>query len=276
MKHGAAIAIALCFIGMLTTRTAVAADDGDAASSINHAFATELGTGIYDIGGRSIFIVSWTPAWDLLTPKERMPGIRLIAPMSVGSFDFMPDDAFEGNLPSRIDSYSIMPGVEFYLPIRNDWTLTSWVRAGASFAEGVTDGALYGGGVRLDRTQSPGKTDLTRLHELGLVLVDYHSSQRSDTFLRQRNAIDLRRPTLPLGRTRRVMTGVYGILDIVPDPPEAPADVGRPSPVQLEVGLTLNIEPRPQLGPLRWPRLGFGYRFAGDFSGWRIVVGAPF
>jgi hypothetical protein len=274
MKHG--VAIALCLVGMLTTGIAAAADDRDAASSINHAFATELGTGIYDIGGRSIFIVSWTPAWDVLTPKDGRPGIRLIAPMSVGSFDFMPDDAFEGELPSRIDSYSIMPGVEFYLPLREDWTLTTWLRAGASFAEGVTDGALYGAGARVGRTETRGKTDFTRQHELGMVVVDYHSSQRSDTFLRQRNAIDVRRPTLPLGRTRSVMTGVYGILDIVPDPPEAPADVGRPSPVQLEVGLTLNIEPRAQLGPLRWPRLGFGYRFAGDFSGWRIVVGAPF
>jgi hypothetical protein len=77
------------------------------------------------------------------------------------------------------------------------------------------------------RTETRGKTDFTRQHELGMVVVDYHSSQRSDTFLRQRNAIDVRRPTLPLGRTRSVMTGVYGILDIVPDPPEAPADVGR-------------------------------------------------
>jgi hypothetical protein len=50
----------------------------------------------------------------------------------------------------------------------------------------------------------------------------------------------------------------------------------KPSPLQLELGFSLKGEPRPQLGPLRWPRLGFGYRFAGQFSGWRIVIGAPF
>jgi hypothetical protein len=46
--------------------------------------------------------------------------------------------------------------------------------------------------------------------------------------------------------------------------------------VQLEVGITFNGYPRPQIGHLHWPRLGFGYRFAGEFSGWRIVLGAPF
>ena len=46
--------------------------------------------------------------------------------------------------------------------------------------------------------------------------------------------------------------------------------------VQLELGFTLNTDPRLRLGRWRLPGLGFGYRIAGSFSGWRIVVGAPF
>ena len=96
-----------------------------------------------------------------------------------------------------------------------------------------------------------------------------------DRFLRLRNAVDLQYPALPLGSRRRLLVGLYGILDVVPDPPLAPEGV-KPSVVQLEVGMTFNGKPRPKLGPLNWPRLGVGYRFAGEFSGWHIVLGAPF
>ena len=46
--------------------------------------------------------------------------------------------------------------------------------------------------------------------------------------------------------------------------------------MQMELGLTFNSAPRLQILSWRLPRVGFGYRLAGDFSGWRLVVGAPF
>lgn len=245
-----------------------------AASTINHAFATELGTGFYDIGGRSVFIVSIAPGFELRESAESRSGVRLVIPMAGGSFDFVPEDAIGGDLPDRVDSFTLMPGIEFDLPLRNDWTLTPWIRAGASFAEGTSDGLLYGIGTRLDREQEHGGNTVAQRHELGLVNVNYRHHS-GDSFLRLRNAVDARRPTVPLGFGHRLLAGVYGILDFVPNPPAAPAGV-KPSALQLETGITFNGDPRPKLGPLRWPRLGFGYRFAGDFSGWRIVIGAPF
>jgi hypothetical protein len=264
------------FASLMHAPAAVAADDRAAVSTINHAFATELGTGIYDIGGRSIFVVGFTPEWELRAPQKPLPGVRLVLPITAGSFDFMPDDALEGVLPSRIDSFSLMPGLEFDFPLRDDWVLTPWLRAGASFAAGTSDGWLYGTGVRATRSWDMGKVAFTRHHDAGVVVVDYRSAQPNDLFLRMRNALDVRRPTLALSHRHRLLAGLYGILDIVPDPPAAPEDVGKPSVVQLEVGFTLNTDPRVKIGPLRWPRLGLGYRMAGDFSGWRIVFGAPF
>ena len=84
------------------------------------------------------------------------------------------------------------------------------------------------------------------------------------------------RSSVSVTRTRDLLAGVYVIADIVTDPPEAPLDVGTQSLMQMELGVTFNTEPRPRIGKWRWPRLGFGYRMAGDFSGWRIVFGAPF
>jgi hypothetical protein len=251
-----------------------AADDRAAVSTINHAFATELGTGFYDIAGRSVFIVSITPAHELRAATEEHMGVRMVFPLSGGSFNFQPDDAIDGKLPNRIDSFSVMPGVEFDKLLHRDWVLTPWLRAGLSFAEGNSDGVLWGLGLRLGRDLMFGEVSMTQRHEVGLVAVNYRDLP-TDEFLRQRNAVDLRQPTFPIGFGRRLLVSAYAILDVVPDPPAAPAGL-KPSVVQLESGITLNGDPRPQIGSWRWPRLGFGYRFAGEFSGWRIVIGAPF
>jgi hypothetical protein len=251
-----------------------AADDRAAVSTINHAFATELGTGVYDIAGRSVFIASITPAYELREGTETRAGVRLVFPMSGGSFNFRPDDAIDGKLPNRIDSYSVMPGFEFDFPLHEEWVLTPWLRAGASFAEGSSDGLLWGIGARVGRELTFDAVSFTQRHEVGLVAVNYHDLP-NDRFLRQRNAFDLRQPTFPIGFGRRLLVSAYSILDVVPDPPAAPAGV-KPSVVQLEAGVTFNGDPRPQIWSWRWPRLGFGYRVAGEFSGWRIVIGAPF
>lgn len=250
------------------------ADERAAVSTINHAFATELGTGFYDIGGRSVFLVSFSPSADLRDADSSHPGIRLVVPMSAGSFDFVPDDAIGGDFPDRIDSYSIAPGFEFDMLLRRGWVLTPWARAGMSFAGGSSDGVVWGTGARLNRDLDRGELAITQRHEAGLVTVNYRNLP-DDRFLRLRNAMDLQYPTVPLSRRHRLLVGFYGILDVVPDPPAAPAGV-KPSVVQFEVGMTFNGKPRPKLGPLNWPRLGVGYRFAGQFSGWHIVLGAPF
>lgn len=270
-----AIALATLFaIGWCTT--AQAADERAAITTINHAFATELGTGVYDIGGQSIFVVRVAPRYTLRAPEDGRPGIRLVAPLAAGAFDFNPFDTIEADVPDRVDSFSLMPGVEFDFPQGGDWTLTPWLRAGASFSAGQSDGLLFGAGARLRWTGEREGIQMERLHELVLAAVDYHRDIPGDRFLRMRNAVDLRRATLRVTPTRRLMAGLYVIADIVTDPPEVPLEVGQQSMMQVELGVTFNTEPRPRIGSWRWPRLGFGYRMAGDFSGWRIVFGAPF
>lgn len=253
-----------------------AAEERAAISTINHAFATELGTGVYDIGGQSIFVVRVVPRHELREPDGKHPGFRLVAPLAAGAFDFNPFDSIEADVPDRIDSFSLMPGVEFDFPRGNGWMLTPWVRAGASFSSGQSDGLLFGAGTRLRWSGEREGIQMERLHELVLAAVDYRGDIPADRFLRMRNAVDLRSETVRITPNRRLLAGVYVIADIVTDAPEVPHEVGQQSMMQVELGLTFNTEPRPRVGAWRWPRLGVGYRMAGDFSGWRIVFGAPF
>jgi hypothetical protein len=228
------------------------------------------------MGGRSIFVIRLTPRHELRAAQAARPGLRLVAPIAAGSFDFNPFDSLQPDVPHRVDSFSVMPGIEFDFERGGGWMLTPWLRAGASFSAGQSDGLLYGAGARLAWEGERGGSSITRLHELALVNVDYRADLPDDTFVRMRNAVDLRRPTLRLTRTRHLLSGFYAIADVVTDPPEVAPQAGKQTIVQLEFGVTFNAEPRPRIGSWRWPRLGFGYRIAGDFSGWRIVVGAPF
>lgn len=254
---------------------AAGAAEETTVSTINHAFATELGTGVYDMGGRGIFVIRLTPQRELRPATASRPAVRAVFPIAAGSFDFNPFASLQPDVPDRVDSLSVMPGLEVDFP-RGEWVLTPWVRVGASFSEGQSDGLLYGAGTRLGWEGESGGLSITRLHELAVVNVDYRSAVPDDTFVRLRNAVDLRRPTLRLTRARHLLAGVYAITDIVTDPPDVPLQAAKQTIMQLEFGVTFNAEPRPRIGSWRWPRLGFGYRIAGDFSGWRIVVGAPF
>lgn len=270
------VSYATCIALALTAVRAGAAGERAAISTINHAFATELGTGVYDIGGQSIFVLRVSPSHTLRKAADGKPGIRLVAPVAAGSFDFNPFETLAAEVPDRIDSFSLMPGVEFDFPQGEGWTLTPWLRAGASFSAGQSDGLLFGAGMRLHWAGELGGVSVDRLHELVLAAVDYRSNLPGDRFLRLRNAADLRRPMLRVTPTRHLLAGVYVIADIVTDPPDVPLEVGTQSTMQLELGVTFNTDPRPRIARWRWPRVGFGYRMAGDFSGWRIVVGAPF
>lgn len=277
-QRGARIfrSVAVTTVLLLAPLATPAAEDRAGITTINHAFATELGTGVYDVGGQSIFVVRVVPKLTLRDATEQRAGVRLVFPVAAGAFDFNPFETIDAEVPDRIDSFSLMPGVEFDLPQGGDWMLTPWVRAGASFSSGESDGLLYGAGLRLRWAGEREGIQMERLHELVLAAVDYRSDIASDRFLRLRNAVDLRRETVRLTPSRRLMAGVHVIADILTDPPEVPLQFGQQSVMQVELGLTFNAEPRPRIGSWRWPRLGFGYRMAGDFSGWRIVFGAPF
>jgi hypothetical protein len=271
-----ALLAATLLLGCTFATVCAAAEDGAAVSTINHAFATELGTGVYDMGGRNIFVIRYVPERQLRAAGERSPGIRLVLPVAAGSFDFNPFDTLEADVPDRVDSFSVMPGIEFDFPQASDWVFTPWLRAGGSFSEGQSDGLLYGLGARLTWSGEREAFELTRLHGISLVNIDYHGAPADDRFLRLRNAVDLRRATLQVTPSRRLQAGLYAISDIVPDPPDLPLEGREQTVMQLELGVTFNLDPRPTIGSWRWPRLGFGYRMAGDLSGWRIVIGAPF
>lgn len=244
--------------------------------SISYVFATDLGSGVYDLDGRTLQIYRFNFKHDLRETREGQLGVRIRVPVTAGFFDFNPLDVIESGPPTRIDSLGVVPGLEFDHLLKNDWHLVPYVRAGFSVASSSVDGWLFGTGVRLEKRDEVAGWDRFLRSELAYAGVNYRDDAPNDEFLRLRQGADFTRVVGPAWRERRLEIGGYGIFDYVADPPTVPVEGGRQRPVQAEFGVTFATQPRLKVWRLSLPRLGVGYRVAGDLSAWRVVIGAPF
>ena len=86
---------------------------------------------------------------------EDRVGVRFVLPVTAGFFDFSPVDVISEGPPTRVDSFSVVPGIELDHQMANDWHFIPYVRAGFSLASSSVDGWLYGTGFRLERREKP-------------------------------------------------------------------------------------------------------------------------
>jgi hypothetical protein len=250
--------------------------DRAVGASINYVFATDLGSGVYDLDGRTLQIYQLTYRKPLREVTDDQLGVRFDVPVTLGFFDFSPADVLDQGLPTRVDSFSVVPGLVFDHQMENDWHLMPYVRAGFSVASSSVDGWLYGLGVRIQRRRDYGAWSSLIRSELALAGVNYREDIPNDQFVRSRQGFDFTRGLGWKLRGREVELGLYSIIDLIADPPTVPMADGRKEPLQAEIGFTFATRARFKIWKFDAPRLGFGYRFAGDLSAWRFVIGEPF
>src|SRR5262245_43153515 len=66
--------------------------DEAVSDSISYVFATDLGSGVYDLGGRTLQIYRLTYTKELREATPGRFGLRLDLPVTFGFFDFSPVD----------------------------------------------------------------------------------------------------------------------------------------------------------------------------------------
>lgn len=269
-------AILLFFTKVAWAQTAETRENEAVGASLNYVFATELGSGVYDLDGRTLQIYRLTYDKVLREVDEGQVGVRFVLPLTFGFLDFTPFDVLSEGIPTRVDSFSLVPGLELDYLLPRDWHLIPYARAGASIASSSVDGWLYGLGVRLERRKDWHGWDSFTMTELNLAGVGYRQDVRDDQFARLRQGFDLTRGTDKRIRDREVELGLYGIFDVILDPPTMPVAEARKQPLQAEFGVTFNTRPVYKLWRFDAPRLGFGYRLAGELSAWHFLIGAPF
>ena len=267
---------------ILSIATAHAQSPGDAredeavGESINYVFATDLGSGVYDLGGRTLQIYRYTYRRELRETTPDQLGARFVLPVTAGFFDFSPIDVISSGPPTRVDSFSVVPGFELDYLLPGDWHVIPYVRTGFSVASSSVDGWLYGAGVRVERHEAFHGWDGFVRTDLAYAGVKYRHATPGDQFLRLRQGFDFTRGLGWRTRKREFELGLYAVFDVIVDPPTAPLADAREAPMQAEFGVTFATRPRFKLWRFDAPRLGFGYRLAGELSAWRLVIGAPF
>ncbi|HTT02707.1 MAG TPA: hypothetical protein VMG11_11540 [Steroidobacteraceae bacterium] len=265
--------------GAGSTAPAPTPNSGD-ISLTNYAFASELGSGIYEIDGRTIQIYSLPVGFTLRPAIERQqpPGLNLLMPVTVGFFDFRPADLLELQSPGHVDALSLEPGVELDYWMSDVWHLYPYAKFGASFSSSEHLGAwIYGSGVRSDYHFAARAGQGLWRSELIYAGVTYRSAVPSDSFVKLRNGAEVRRDIdgWELGE-RHVQFAPYGIVDVYLKAPSGPYSGISTQTVQGQIGLMLGVNPMWHVLGIELPRIGIGYQFAGKLSGWRFVIGDPF
>jgi hypothetical protein len=274
--------LALIALGLLLAARAPAQSPGEVredqavGDSVNYVFATDLGSGVYELDGRSLQIYRYTYRRELRETRDDQAGLRFTLPLTAGFFDFSPLDVISSGPPTRVDSLSLVPGLELDYLLDDGWHLIPYVRGGFSLASSSVDGWLYGAGLRIERRVEQGDWDALLRTDIAYAGVRYRDDAPPDEFLRFRQGFDFTRAFGRELRKHRLELGVYGFFDYVADPPTAPLANGTEAPAQAEFGITLATRPRLKIWRFDAPRVGIGYRIAGELSAWRLVLGVPF
>jgi hypothetical protein len=242
-----------------------------------YAYAHEFGSGVYDFNGRMLQVYGLPFALTLRAEDRAGPGIRLKLPLTLGFLDFQASDVISTGLPDGVDSVSFVPGFEFDFALSENWDLLPYLQAGFSVAdESNVETRLIGAGLRVE-TIFPART-FAGLYasEITYSGVDYRGDLPSDDFVRLRNSVEFTRGTGHSVGDYQIEWGLFTVLDVYADPPTGPTTGLDVPGVQVETGLIFGTRPSLQIWRVPLPRLGLSYRFAGDLSSIRFVIGSPF
>ena len=212
---------------------------GDEQNVVNFAFATQLGSGVYSVSGRTLQIYRLPFSYELRSTDDSDFGIRLTLPVSFGFFDFELQDVANGAIPTHVDALSFVPGITLSFEAQPDWLLEPYVEAGISRARDVNaDAEVYAAGIAsLYEFDGQGFDWLLR-NDLTFASVDLDGTAGSDRFTRLQTVLTARRP---FNRESRFDYLVYVMNEFYVDQPDGPVDSAGQSgnSVQYEIGFTL-------------------------------------
>ena len=248
----------------------------DEQNVANFAFATQLGSGVYSVSGRTLQIYRLPFSYTLKSTEDSSFGVELTLPVTFGFYDFELQDIANGDIPTNVDALSFVPGLTLVFELQPGWKLEPYVEAGISRARDIdADASVYAGGL-LSLYEFDGRGfDWLLRNDLTYAGVDVRGAAGSDEFARLQTVLTARRP---FSSRSSVDYLVYALNEFYVDQPNGPIDSAERSgsSVQYEIGFTLGTTETRHLWRIPVPRVGIGYRFGSNLDVFRIVIGTPF
>ena len=248
----------------------------DEQNVANFAFATQLGSGVYSVSGRTLQIYRLPFSHTLKSADDSGFGIELTLPLTFGFYDFEVQDIANAGIPTNVDALSFVPGLTLTLELQPGWTLEPYVEAGIARAREVeADSRVFSGGLRSLYTFDGLGFDWLLRNDLTFAGVDLRGAEGANRFARFQTVLTARQP---FARRSSVDYLVYALNEYYVDQPDGPVDSAERggSSMQYEIGLTFGTSEPQRIWRIPVPRFGIGYRFGSDLDVFRIVIGTPF
>lgn len=240
--------------------------------------SNDVGFGGYEVSGRSVQVFRIPFSYSLRDSVDQQWGARLTFPVSFGFHDLRVADVPGDEVREKLDTYTIAPGIELQVPLRNEWMLKPYGEVGSTRdLDSDENVLLYSLGLSARRDFA------RRSWTMAFGSAVEYSATKNNPF----EGSEL--PTVEVGLEGRHSVGFrvggnpadIGMFAIVrrfltdlefrrPDLPNLKIDD------QYEVGLTFGTEPQPTLWGMALPRIGVSYRFGDGFEALRINFGFPF
>jgi hypothetical protein len=246
----------------------------------NFAFAHRLGTGIYEISGRTVQVYSLPFERRLRERDDERAGLVLTLPVTLGFFDFKVQDILESGLPSDLSTLSFVPGLRWEIGIGEHWEVQPFVEAGvARDRSNSLQASVATLGATADR-RSESRHGALRWHHSLAYAHSRIDGAGSDDFALLVSGIELTRPLDTRIGDVALDFAPYAALRWYPDAPSVPllasAPTGGVTRLQGELGITLGTAEPLRIAGVTLPRIGLGYRFGEDLSVFRLVIGERF
>ncbi len=242
----------------------------------NYAFATQIGSGIYEISGRTLQVYRLPVSMSFPQPEGAERGWRLTLPMTFGFFDLHAEDIFDGGLQENIATFSLVPGVEFLVPVRDRWLLKPFAEAGYVWdRSGEADAAIYSAGLMSRVDFEAGGFDMVLGNGLTWAFVDPVSPTERDDMVGLEGAFAASH-LFGKGDREQADYEPYLAARVFFGGVEQPLPGGGSNLlVEYEVGMTFGSREPVRFWGIPLPRLGLGYVFGPGLSSLRIVFGIP-
>ena len=254
------------------TQTLLSRDEQNVA---NFAFATQLGSGVYSVSGRTLQIYRLPFSHTLKSTDDSDFGVELTLPVTFGFYDFELQDINDGDIPTSVDALSFVPGLTLVFEVQPGWALEPYAEAGIARARDTgADSYVYSGGLRSLYAFDGQGFDWLLRNDLTYAGVDVRGAEGSNRFARFQTVVTAQRP---FAHGSSVDYLVYALNEYYVDQPSGPLDsaVSGGSAVQYEIGVTLGTASHVASGACPchgWHRLSI--RVGLDV--FRSSIGTPF
>jgi hypothetical protein len=267
----------------LTCATAAYAQTTREASSeqqlVNWYYSAVFGTGVYKSGDRVVSVLQIPFGQQLKPPTEDEWGLKLVAPLSFGFYDFRFNQLVDGEAPKNLGTVSIFPGIEAQIPVTSNWQVKPYTNVGwGEDLTGAGGALIYAGGLKSLVWTPIGKDSILSLGNQ-LTLAGFSpegaANQTMGVFVA---GLNLETTTEVRVADRPIIVGGHLIYYYYFKRLRFPTnnDVENKIEEQGEIAVSLSVKKAIDFSLFNLDRIGLGFTFGGGVQGISLFFSLPY